>query len=178
MKWKSVICISNRDLLIHQGNSVLFHFGESEGSTSHFLHLPFTHLSPSLSLLLPQCYPYTLCAAIRIQIDRDYTSLGSQPHLSMNHQSRITAAVLSLWGSISCPLRQNLAVVCKAIFHILKTFVSDKQIETTVTHAAQSLMDDDITSAAIQTCTCECAAIWFHPRWLLGILLAKFVFAF
>lgn len=56
--------------------------------------------------------------------------------------------------------------------------LSDKQIEMTFTHAAQSLMDDDITSATIQTCTCECAAIWFHPRWVLGLLLAKFVFAF
>lgn len=44
--------------------------------------------------------------------------------------------------------------------------------------AAQYLMDDDIIGQSIQKCTCVCVARWLDTQWVLGTLLATFVFGF
>lgn len=83
---------SNRDLLIHQANNVLFHFGQSERSTVHFTQTSIYsfHLSLALPLFLHTfklSLSLSLCAAIRIQIDCGFKLSEGLLHLYINHRS-------------------------------------------------------------------------------------------
>lgn len=116
MKWKSIIFFPNRDLLIHKANSILFHFGESERSTFHLPQLLFTPLLLSL-FLSPTPVLYLYCvqpSGFKLTVTTQVCGLQNNCHIYP--WSRITAAILSLWGCIFCPLRPELSICIQSHF--------------------------------------------------------------